>query len=56
MSLSKSRTRAQHAASRANGHKSPGPKTLAGKRIASPNAMKGSTATPGCGRGGDTPV
>ncbi|MGH9444655.1 MAG: hypothetical protein ACRD3O_02825 [Terriglobia bacterium] len=45
MSLSKSRTRAQHAASRSNGRKSAGPKTLAGKRIASLNAIKdGGTA------------
>ncbi len=56
MSLSKSRTGAQYAASRANGHKSAGPKTLAGKRIASRNATKGSTATPRCARGGETPT
>ncbi len=44
----------RRAASRANGRKSAGPKTLAGKRIASLNAMKGSTATPGCERGRQT--
>ncbi len=40
MSLSKSRTTGQRAASRANGRKSRGPKTLAGKRVVSLNAMK----------------
>jgi hypothetical protein len=47
MSHSKSRTVAQRAASRTNGRKSRGPKTLAGKRIVSLNAMKdGATAHP----------
>jgi hypothetical protein len=43
MSVSKkprSRTAAQRAASRANGRKSTGPKTLGGKRAASLNALK----------------
>ncbi len=46
----------RRAASRSNGRKSAGPKTLGGKRIASLNSMKSSTATPGCDREGDTPA
>ncbi len=47
MSLSKSRTATQRAASRANGRKSRGPKSVAGKKIVSLNALKdGATAQP----------
>jgi hypothetical protein len=45
VSKSRSRTAAQRAASRANGRKSTGPKTLAGKRLASLNGLEDGART-----------